>query len=123
MHLQHTTHSLLATEIDLDTINLTEGKDYDYPNRTFYFANDAFNDANPELVQTILDALDKSDQWANENKPEVVKLISEMLGIDEEVIARATERREYGVDRINEEIIATQQLQADVYFEIRPNAC
>ena len=66
-----------GTEIDLDTINLTEGKDYDYPNRTFYFANDAFNEANPELVQTILDALDKSDQWANDNKPEVVKLISE----------------------------------------------
>ena len=41
-----------------------------------------------------------------------------MLGIDEEVIARATERREYGVERINEEIIATQQQQADVYFEL-----
>lgn len=107
-----------ATELDLDTINLTEGKEYDYPNRTFYFANDEFNDENPELVQSILDALDKSDQWANENKPEVVKLIAEMLGIDEDVIARATERREYGVERINEEIIATQQLQADVYYEI-----
>jgi len=107
-----------GTELDLDAINLTEGKDYDYPNRTFYFANDAFNDANPELVQTILDALDESDQWANDNKPEVVKLISEMLGIDEEVIARATNRREFGVERINEEIIVTQQLQADVYFEI-----
>lgn len=107
-----------ATELDLDTINLTEGKHYDYPNRTFYFANEAFNDANPELVQSMLDALDKSDQWANENKPEVVKLISEMLGIDEDVIKRATDRREFGVNRINEEIIATQQLQADAYYEI-----
>ncbi|NEU30337.1 aliphatic sulfonate ABC transporter substrate-binding protein [bacterium LRH843] len=107
-----------GTEIDLDTVNLTEGKEYDYPNRTFYFAHDAFYNEQPELVETILDAIDKSDQWANENKPEVVKLVSAMLGIDEEVIARAIERREYGVDRINEEIIAAQQKQADVYAEI-----
>ncbi|NEU30336.1 aliphatic sulfonate ABC transporter substrate-binding protein [bacterium LRH843] len=107
-----------STEIDLDTVNLTEGKDYGYPNRTFYFAEEDFYEQNPELVATILEATDRSDQWANENKPEVVKLVSAMLGIDEEVIARATERREYGVDLINEDIIAAQQKQADVFYEL-----
>ena len=77
-----------------------------------------FNEAHPELVELILDATNKSDEWANENKPEVVALVSKMLGIDEEVIARATERREYACDRINEEIRAAQQKQADVYYEI-----
>ena len=106
-----------GTEIDLATINLTEGKDYGYPNRTFYYSNADFYDANPELVEIILEAIDRSDQWANDNKPEVVKLVSEMLGIDEEIIARATNRREYAVNRINEEIRAAQQKQADVFFE------
>ncbi|EIJ78481.1 nitrate/sulfonate/bicarbonate ABC transporter substrate-binding protein [Bacillus methanolicus PB1] len=109
---------LAAAEIDLNTINLTEGKDYGYPNRTFYYANVDFNKEHPELVDLILEAIDESDKWANENKPEVVKLLSKMIGIDEKIIDKAINRRKYGVDRINEEIIAAQQKQADIYYEI-----
>lgn len=107
-----------AAEIDLETVNLTEGKDFGHPNRTFYFANVDFNNKHPELVDLILDATDESDKWANENKPEVVKLVSEILGIDNDIIDRATDRRTYSVERINEEIIAAQQKQADIYYEI-----
>ncbi|KMY50082.1 aliphatic sulfonate ABC transporter substrate-binding protein [Peribacillus loiseleuriae] len=109
---------LAGIEIDLETVNVTEGKDYGYPNRTFYYANEDFNKENPELVALILEATDESDTWANENKPEVVKLVSKMLGIDEAIIAKATDRRKYGVNNINEEIIAAQQKQADVYYEL-----
>ncbi|MEH7389343.1 aliphatic sulfonate ABC transporter substrate-binding protein [Bacillus sp. JJ1474] len=109
---------LAGTEIQLDTINLTEGKDYGYPNRTFYVANIKFNEANPELVNEIIEAIDESDEWANKNKPEVVTLVSKMLGIEEEIIDRATARRDYNAENINQEIIDAQQKQADVYHEI-----
>lgn len=107
-----------GAEIDLDTINLTEGKDYNYPNRTFYFANEDFNKKHPELVKIILDSIAKSDEWANNNKSEVVKLVSKALGIDEKVIARATERRTYGLDFMNDEITRAQQEQADYYTKV-----
>ncbi|PWA10669.1 sulfonate ABC transporter substrate-binding protein [Pueribacillus theae] len=107
-----------SAEIDLDTINLTEGKDYGYPNRTFYYANVDFNKEHPELVDLVLNAIDESDQWANKNKPEVVKLISKALGIDAKVIERATDRRQYAVERVNQDMIDAQQKQADVYYEI-----
>ncbi|MGG0656166.1 aliphatic sulfonate ABC transporter substrate-binding protein [Rummeliibacillus pycnus] len=107
-----------SAEIDLDTINLTEGKDYNYPNRTFYYANEDFNKKHPELVKIILDSIAKSDNWANKNKPEVVKLVAKSLGIDEKVIARATERRTYGLDYMNDEITETQQKQADYYAKV-----
>src|SRR5690606_42031718 len=94
------------------------GKNYGYPNRTFYYANVDFNKKHPEIVDVILEALNESDKWANENKPEVVKLLSEELGIDSNIIERATNRRQYAVDRINEDIIKAQQKQADVYYEI-----
>lgn len=109
---------LAGAEIDLDTINLTEGKDYNYPNRTFYYANVDFYKEHPELVELILKATDESDSWANKNKPEVVKLVSKMLRIDAKIIDKATARREYGVNKINKEIIAAQQKQADIYYEI-----
>ncbi|MEH7122648.1 aliphatic sulfonate ABC transporter substrate-binding protein [Bacillus sp. JJ1773] len=109
---------LAGTEIQLDTINLTEGKDYGYPNRTFYVANIKFNEEYPELVSVILEAIDESDEWANSNKPEVVTLVSKMLGIEEEIIDRATARRNYNAEKINQEIIDAQQKQAEVYHEI-----
>lgn len=107
-----------GTELSLDTINLTEGKDYGYPNRTFYYSSVDFYDKNPELVELILDAIDRSDQWANENKPEVVKLVAEMLGLEETIIDRALNRREYAVERLNDEIRAAQQKQADIYYDV-----
>ncbi|WP_082677223.1 aliphatic sulfonate ABC transporter substrate-binding protein [Bacillus sp. FJAT-29937] len=109
---------LAGTEIQLDTINLTEGIDYGYPNRTFYVANIKFNEANPELVNKIIEAIDESDEWANKNKPEVVKLVSAMLGIEEKIIDRATARRDYNAEKMSQEIIDAQQKQADVYHEI-----
>lgn len=109
---------LASAEIDLKTRNLTEGIDYGYPNRTFYYVNEDFNKNNPELTDTILESIKKSDEWANKNKPEVVKLVSNMLGIKEAVIKKATDRRDYELNRIDEEIIKVQQKQADVYHEI-----
>ncbi|QTD40278.1 aliphatic sulfonate ABC transporter substrate-binding protein [Sporosarcina sp. Te-1] len=107
-----------GVEVDLKTVNLTDGKDYGYPNRTFYYANEKFYNEHPELVDLILEATDESDQWANKHKEEVVTLVSKMLGIDEHVIERAVSRREYAVERISDEIIEVQQKQADVYYEI-----
>jgi sulfonate transport system substrate-binding protein len=109
---------LAAAEIALDTVNLTEGKDYQYPNHTFYFASEEFNKNHPELVDMILEAIDESDRWANENKPEVVEMIAESLNTEQEVIKKAMDRREFGVEKINEDIAATQQKQADIYAEI-----
>lgn len=108
-----------GAELDLKTVNLTVDKTYDYPNRTFYYANDKFYEKNPELVEIILAAIAKSDDWANENKAEVVKLVSEALGIDSKIIERAIERRTYGLDRMDDEIIRVQQAQADYYTKMK----
>ncbi|MEC1476790.1 aliphatic sulfonate ABC transporter substrate-binding protein [Bacillus haynesii] len=105
-------------ETELDTITFTENKDYGYPNRTFYYATPDFSKNHPDLVKTIIDTIDKSDQWANENKDEVTALLSKALGINEKIIAKAVERRTYGATPITQEIIDAQQKQADKYFEI-----
>jgi sulfonate transport system substrate-binding protein len=105
-------------ETEIETLTLTEDEEYGYPNRTFYYSTPDFSKDHPELVKTIIEAIDKSDQWANENKDEVTKLLSKALGIDEPIIARAVERRTYGATPITQEIIDAQQKQADKYFEI-----
>lgn len=107
-----------SAEVEMDVITLANGDIDGYPNRTFYFASEQFAEEHPELIDFILEAIDKSDQWANENKEEVVKIMSEALGISEEVIAHQLDRRTFGVSKITEEIIEAQQKQADKYYEI-----
>lgn len=102
---------------DLKPRTLTDGTGYS-PNRTFYYSNVNFAKDHPDLVKIILEEIHKSDQWANTNKPEVIKLLSADLGIDEEIIALSINRRTFGIEIFTPEIIADQQLLADTYARI-----
>lgn len=86
-------------------------------NRTFYFATQDLLDNKPEVVTTILQELENADQWANENKQEVSKILSTELGLDAAPIEKANDRRTFGVQRIGDAIIASQQKLADKFAE------
>jgi sulfonate transport system substrate-binding protein len=106
-----------TVQIDLLPVTLTDGADYS-PNRTFYYATVNFTKQYPDLVKLILEETDVADQWANSNKPEVIKMLVAELGIDEPSIQTAVERRTYGVEAITLEIIAPQQILADTFYRI-----
>ena len=106
-----------AVENDLKPLTLTDGQGYS-PNRTFYYANEQFAKDHHDLVRLILEEIQEADEWANEHKPEVVKLLSDTLGIDTDAIERAVGRRQYGVELLSPEIIAPQQQLADTYHRI-----
>lgn len=108
-----------SAEVEMDVLTLTEDQVYDgYPNRTFYFASENFAKNHPELIELILEATDRADQWANENKDEVIKTMAKALDINENVIERQIYRRTFGATKITNEIIEAQQKQADKYHEI-----
>lgn len=106
-----------TVQIDLKPVTLTDGTGYS-PNRTFYYATTEFSQKHPDLVKLILEETDVTDKWANQNKSEVVKLLTQELGIDEESIRTAINRRTYGVEAITKEIIAPQQQLADTFLRI-----
>ncbi|TSB44770.1 aliphatic sulfonate ABC transporter substrate-binding protein [Alkalicoccobacillus porphyridii] len=106
-----------GVEHSLDVRTLNHNVE-DYPNRTFYFSTPRFTEESPELVQLLLEETNRSDQWANENPDEVAELLSTIIGIDKEVLDTVVNRRIYGVENINEDIIAAQQKQADDYLRV-----
>ncbi|MFS0837700.1 sulfonate ABC transporter substrate-binding protein [Paenibacillus sp. 1P03SA] len=106
-----------SVENDLSPVTLTDGTGFS-PNRTFYYANETFAKSNAGLIKTILEEIDVSDKWANTNKPEVVKQLTEALGIDRKAIERAVNRRTYGVENLTPEIIGPQQKLADTFQRI-----
>ncbi len=102
---------------DLKPVTLTDGADYS-PNRTFYYSTSEFTSKYPGLVKMILEETDVSDKWANGNKEEVVKLLTQELGIDEQAIRTAVGRRTFGVEAITRDTIAPQQQLADAFYRI-----
>ncbi|GAA3404031.1 sulfonate ABC transporter substrate-binding protein [Paenibacillus hodogayensis] len=106
-----------TVQIDLKPVTLTDGAGYS-PNRTFYYATTEFTQKHADLVKLILEETDVADKWANQNKPEVVKLLTQELGIDEESIRTAINRRTFGVEAITKDIIAPQQQLADTFLRI-----
>lgn len=106
---------LAIVENKVDTRTVVSGKDLT-ENRTFYFATEKLLKEKPEVVKTILEELQNADQWANENKGEVAKILSSELGLEVAPLEKANERRTFGVQKVNEEIINSQQKLADTFY-------
>ncbi|RFU62174.1 sulfonate ABC transporter substrate-binding protein [Peribacillus glennii] len=87
--------------------------------RDFFLANIEFERNHSEAVDIIVDEIEKSSDWANENHEELVAMLSPLLKIDERSLLMSAERRIYGVEPLTEEIVKEQQEIADTYFEMK----
>jgi sulfonate transport system substrate-binding protein len=96
---------------------LVDGEGYT-ENRTYYFASETFSKQHPDLIKVILEELQKSDRWANENPAETAKLLAPELQIDPADLELATKRRKYGVEKIDDHVIRVQQELADTFYQL-----
>lgn len=87
--------------------------------RDFFLANSDFEKKQSDIVNIIIDEIEKSSDWANENHQELVSILSPLLKIDEQSLLMSAERREYGVEPLTEEILTEQQQIADTFYEMK----
>lgn len=106
-----------STELDMNATLLTNAEGYT-TDRDFFIANERFAKEHNELIQIILEEVEESSDWANSNHDELVQMLAPILNIDEASIEKAVQRRIYGLDPINEEIIKEQQEIADVFYRL-----
>jgi sulfonate transport system substrate-binding protein len=88
-------------------------------NPTFYLSSRTFAEQQPNLVKTILQEVQKIDDWANANPREVAEFLAPQLKVEVGDLERATKRREYGVKPITASTIADQQEIADRFFRLK----
>lgn len=100
----------VATRTIVNGTDLTE-------NRTFYFATEKFLAEESEATAVILEELQNADQWANDNKDEVADILAAELGLEVAPLQEANNRRTFGVEKIDEEIVASQQQLADTFYQ------
>lgn len=106
--------AIIQDQIETTTVLDAEGLT---DNRTFYFASEQLMEQNPEILSIILEELQVSNQWANENPDEGAGILADAIGLDPAPLETANARREFGVLAMDNAAIEAQQLLADTFFE------
>jgi sulfonate transport system substrate-binding protein len=106
-----------STELHSDGKLLIDGEGLT-TDRDFFIATKNFEKNHPEMIDILLDEIQKSSDWANSNQEELATILTPILNIEEDSILKSIKRRTYGVDEINEEILKEQQEIADTFYEL-----
>ncbi|GAB4216733.1 MAG: sulfonate ABC transporter substrate-binding protein [Synechococcales cyanobacterium] len=84
---------------------------------TFFLASRSFAETQPGLLQAILTAAKENEQWSSQNTLALAKKFAPELNIAVEVLAKANDRRQWGLFPITPAVIETQQKVADTLFK------
>ncbi|MDB5871030.1 MAG: aliphatic sulfonate transporter substrate-binding protein [Ramlibacter sp.] len=88
-------------------------------NNSFYLASRPFATQHPQAVAALFDELTRADRLAQQNRPAVIKLISEFGGIDAGVVNLFIQRRPASpVGLITPQAVADQQRVADAFHKL-----
>ena len=106
--------AIIQEQVETTTVLDAEGL---ADNRTFYFATEDLMDTKPEILSIILEELQESNQWANENPVDAAVILADELGLDSAPLETANARRDYGVLPMDDAAIQAQQDLADTFFD------
>lgn len=107
-----------STEINSNGTLLVDGKGLS-TDRDFFIANQNFYKDHSDITSIIMEEVEKSSDWANNNPEALTEMLAPILKIDEAAIEMAINRREYGVDEISGAIIKEQQEIADTFYQLK----
>ncbi|MBD1913236.1 sulfonate ABC transporter substrate-binding protein [Leptolyngbya sp. FACHB-16] len=109
---------LAAAQHATDARILTDGQGI-VANREFFLSSQHFAQTHPDRLQTILDVIAETAEWAKVRPREVAELTSPLLGVGVEVLEHVAKRTSYGLNPITPEIVAYQQELADTFHRLK----
>ncbi len=104
-----------AAEVATQARTLADGTGV-VQNYQFYFSSKKFLDADPKIVDAVLDELNAVDDWAKSDIKAVAEQLSPSVGLPVPVLELALKRQAYGIKPINDGVVAEQQQVADTFF-------
>jgi sulfonate transport system substrate-binding protein len=87
--------------------------------RDFFLADSDYADKHKDILKAVVEEIQASCEWANDNQEELADMLSTVLKIDKATMKLAVERRVYGLVDIDSEIIKEQQSIADTFYDLK----
>lgn len=87
-------------------------------NQFFYVSRREFAEAQPALVNTVLDQFKALTHWAKQNPEEAARALAKSSGVAYEALLIAEKRHVYEIRSITPETLAQQQTIADAFHKL-----
>ncbi len=88
-------------------------------NREFLLATHDYAVANADVVRAVVADLKETEAYGAAHHDEVVRLLAPAMGMDTAAVARAVDRLAFGVQPVDEHILASQQDIADTFARLQ----
>ncbi|MFJ2987660.1 aliphatic sulfonate ABC transporter substrate-binding protein [Collimonas sp. NPDC087041] len=82
----------------------------------YYLASTQFADANPAVIATVFQELQKTGRWVQQHPKEAASFLAPLWGLDAATIELANSRRSYEVRAVAIDALGEQQRIADAFF-------
>ncbi len=109
---------LAAAEQQLQARNLRDGRGL-VDNHQFYLATRDYAQANPEVVQILIDEIRIVGEWVHGNLDEATAQVAPLLGLPADITRVAVERQGYGARTLTPDVVAAQQKIADTFSDLK----
>ncbi len=107
-----------ATELSVPTRVIATGQGLS-GNNSFYLSSTAFANQHPDVLEALFQELSRADRFAQEHRPEAIKLLADFSGLDAGVVSLFLKRRPRSpVGLLNAEAVAAQQNVADAFARL-----
>lgn len=107
-----------AAELSLGARKIVDGTGL-APNVGFYMASRPVAEHHPEVLKTVLAAIDEIDGWIAANRKQYASELAPKIGLPAEVVERAVNRSEIGAHPINAATLEGQQRIADAFTKLK----
>ncbi|OAE49575.1 sulfonate ABC transporter substrate-binding protein [Agrobacterium tumefaciens] len=86
--------------------------------KTYFLANRDYAKSHGDTINTTIDALGEAATWSAANRDKVASALHEVTGVPLEAQTLAANRSEFGITKIDDKIIASQQETADRFYRL-----
>jgi sulfonate transport system substrate-binding protein len=107
-----------AAELSLGARKIVDGTGL-APNVAFYMASRPVAEHNPEVLKTVLAAIDEIDGWIASNRKQYASELAPKIGLSADVIERSVNRSEIGARPIDAATLEGQQRIADTFTKLK----
>ncbi|MDH7804082.1 MULTISPECIES: aliphatic sulfonate ABC transporter substrate-binding protein [unclassified Rhizobium] len=85
---------------------------------TYFLANRDYAKSHADTINTTIDALGEAAKWSAANRDKVAAALHEVTGVPLEAQTLAANRSDFGISKIDDKIIASQQETADRFYRL-----
>ncbi|XHE15930.1 sulfonate ABC transporter substrate-binding protein [Agrobacterium deltaense] len=85
---------------------------------TYFLANRDYAKSHADTINTTIDALGEAAKWSAANRDKVAAALHEVTGVPLEAQTLAANRSEFGITKIDDTIVASQQETADRFYRL-----